>query len=128
MILRTAVASSEKIRTINVASQFSRYPGGRFRTDGHYSAQRFRDDLLVPALFAVSEVRVELDGTLGYASSFLEEAFGGLVRVCGFRAEQLRKSLRLVTNSDVTPLIIWGYIDDADQAATQNHANAPSDK
>ena len=37
-------------RTINVATDFSKYPGGRFVNDGAFSGQRFRDDFLVPAL------------------------------------------------------------------------------
>ncbi|MCX7176017.1 MAG: STAS-like domain-containing protein [Proteobacteria bacterium] len=67
-------------RTINVARDFSRYPAGRYTTDGPFSGAAFRDDYLLPALRAGDEVSVELDGVRGYGSSFLEEAFGGLVR------------------------------------------------
>jgi len=59
-------------------------PGGRYRKDGPYSGEEFRDDILVPRLLdAVTrneQVVVELDGVSGYGSSFLEEVFGGLVR------------------------------------------------
>lgn len=99
--------------TINIVKNFSKYPGGRTPADGDYSGSRFRDQLLVPALKKYANVVVEMDGTLGYGSSFLEEAFGGLVRLCGFTPVQLRQSLVLRTQSDVTPLIIWEYIDEA---------------
>ena len=59
-------------------------PGGRYRKDGPFSGEQFRDDILVPKLLAAAdrneEVVVELDGVAGYGSSFLEEVFGGLIR------------------------------------------------
>ena len=68
-------------QTIHVADDFSRYPIGRYRTDAEASAEAFRDDLLAPALRDHDRVRVDLDGAAGYPSSWLEESFGGLVRV-----------------------------------------------
>lgn len=97
--------------TINVAKDFSKFPAGRFNDDGDYSGQRFRDQLLVSAFFNAKMVTVELDGTAGYGSSFLEEAFGGLVRVKNFKADDLHR--RLALKSEDTSLIseIWEYID-----------------
>lgn len=87
------------IKTIAIASEFSRYPGGRYRDDGPHSGEEFRDDHLVPALDAARQqegvVVVLLDGTAGYASSFLEEAFGGLVREGQFTAKELTRLLKL---------------------------------
>jgi hypothetical protein len=40
-------------------------------------------------------VVVVLDGTRGYLSSFLEEAFGGLVRERGFRKTELDRLLEI---------------------------------
>ena len=80
---------------INIEKQFSKYPAGRYKADGPYSGERFRDDFLLPALKTQGgRVVVELDGARGYGSSFLEEAFGGLVRA-GFTAEQLLDRLHL---------------------------------
>jgi len=67
-------------KTINVAVDFSRYPAGRYIDDGPHSGQRFRDDFLKPVLLNSEKAIIELDGVRGYGSSFLEEAFGGLVR------------------------------------------------
>lgn len=89
---------SDKI--VEIASQFSRHPGGRYKSDGEFSGEEFRDDLLLPALeLAISEndrVCVVLDGTAGYASSFLEEVFGGLVRSHRFSSDMIRRHLAIV--------------------------------
>jgi len=63
---------------INVATDFSRFPSGRYCSDGQYSGQQFRDVILVRALGEYEHVTVMLDGTSGYASSWLEEVFGGV--------------------------------------------------
>lgn len=99
--------------TIHVASEFSRFPAGRFKDDGPYPGEAFRDNLLVPALRSSAKVVVDLDGTLGYGSSFLEEAFGGLVRVRGFSAKELRARLELKATDPARIIEIWGHIDSA---------------
>jgi hypothetical protein len=84
-------------KQISIADDFSRYPAGRTRRDGAFSAEKFRDDILVPALHTAHEnggtVTVVLDGVYGYSSSFLEETFGGLVRLRLFDPAWLRKCL-----------------------------------
>lgn len=100
--------------TIKVARSFSREPAGRFRTDGPHSGERFRDDVLVPALKKNAQITVDLDGTEGYGSSFLEEAFGGLVRLRNFTAKGLHQRLILICTEDESiPVEIWEYIDTA---------------
>lgn len=66
---------------INIATDFSPYPSGRAKSDGPNSGERFRDDILIPALKENDVVEVVLDGVKGYPSSFTEEVFGGLVRL-----------------------------------------------
>lgn len=70
--------------TLSIANEFSKTPGGRYRHEGPFSGQQFREELLLPrfedALKAKVKLYVDLDGGYGYPSSFLEEAFGGLVR------------------------------------------------
>lgn len=72
---------------ISIARDFSPYTGARYRTDGPYSGQEFREDLLEPRFLQAVEqgqkLLINLDGTEGYATSFLEEAFGGLARTHG---------------------------------------------
>lgn len=58
---------------------FSKYPGPRYIRLGDFSGEEFRDNILIPAL-QIDNVSVDFGGVYGYGSSFLEEAFGGLVR------------------------------------------------
>lgn len=99
----------EKI-IINIQRDFSRYPAGRYRGDGPYNGEKFREDFLIPALKkSADKIYIELDGVRGYNSSFLDEAFGKLIR-CGFSAKELLE--RLEFNSQDKSLIeeIIGYI------------------
>ena len=85
--------------TISIASDFSPSPAGRTPSDGPFNGQRFRDDILVPALAKAvagnDKVIVDLDGAYSYSSSFLEEVFGGLVRSGQFSATVLTKQLEI---------------------------------
>ena len=94
-----------KEKIINIAVDFTDSPGARFRSDGPSPGESFRDDYLLPALntLSVDEVLViNFDGTFGYPPSFLEEAFGGLVRA-GISQDKLNR-IRYV--SDEEPGII----------------------
>jgi hypothetical protein len=82
------------VKIIQVRNDFTEFPGGRYREDGTFSGEEFRDDLLIPALDSFDQVLVQLDGTAGYPSSFLEEAFGGLVRA-GYSRATLAKKLEI---------------------------------
>lgn len=69
---------------ISIATDFSRTPGARHASEGKYSGDEFRDNILYPKYCEAKEKNeklvVNLDGCYGYATSFLEESFGGLVR------------------------------------------------
>ena len=82
---------------ISIARDFSRSPAGRYISDGPNSGERFRSEFLLPAIKAGQHVNVELDGTRGLGSSFLEEAFGGLQRL-GYPREQLLSRLSFVSS------------------------------
>lgn len=86
--------------TVNVAADFSPYLGGRYRADGPWSGEQFRDDVLLPKLEAAMQSNeilvVDLDGVAGVPSSFLEEAFGGLLRRrTAWRVADVERVLRL---------------------------------
>ncbi len=70
-------------RVIDVAASFTTTPGGRYRREGEWSGEEFREDILEPALHDGAEVIVDLDGPEGFTTSFLEEVFGGIVRRFG---------------------------------------------
>ena len=88
---------------VHVATDFSPYLGGRYRDDGPWSGEQFRDDVLLPRLqaaMAANDVLVIiLDGVAGVPSSFLEEAFGGLLRRrIDWRLADVERSLKLQTD------------------------------
>jgi hypothetical protein len=80
---------------IKIARDFSTKPVGRYRADGPHTGEAFREDILIPALEKGDNVVVILDGTEGYPSSFLEEAFGGLVRTGLWTPTELKKRLQV---------------------------------
>jgi hypothetical protein len=96
---------------ISVARDFSKFPAGRFNEDGDFSGQRFREQLLIRGLSKAERVIVELDGTAGYGSSFLEEAFGGLVRLKQYEGKELHERLVLKSIDASLTAEIWEYID-----------------
>ena len=105
------------MKTIDIGRDFSDAPLGRFKTDGEFSGQRFREEFLAPALRESAPVHVRIDHAEGYGSSFLEEAFGGLVRIEKFPKDELRHKLVIdlddMANYDMYRRLIWSYIDRA---------------
>ncbi len=84
---------------INIAQRFSKTPFGRYATDSPYSAEKFRDEILIPAFTDHPNETIVVDFTgvsLGLGSSFLEEAFGGLVRK-GIDPNLIQKNLKIVS-------------------------------
>jgi len=95
---------------------FSKTPVGRYRTDGPSSGQRFREEVLLPAINAGQKVEIVLDGVAGLPPSFLDEAFGGLVRKGHIARESLKGQLLIrYSNPEFARYerAIWAYIDRA---------------
>jgi hypothetical protein len=94
---------TDKSLYISVAQDFSRTPGPRWEAQGKFSGEVFRDTVLLPKLRKAvdnhQKLTVDLDYTAGYASSFLEEAFGGLVRR-GFTTSELREHLEIKSEQE----------------------------
>ncbi|EKK3999120.1 STAS-like domain-containing protein [Cronobacter sakazakii] len=95
--------------TISVINTIGKYPFGRKKSEGGASAEEFRDNHLIPALNKYDIVNIELDGVMGYASSFLEEVFGGLVRK-GFNNNDLLLRLNLISEKNFIITQINKYI------------------
>ena len=105
-------------KTISIAEDFSRYPAGRIPVDGDWSGERFREEYLVPALRDFDRVTVVFNGIAGVASSFLDEAFGGLVRECGMDEADLKGRLTLRTDEGYEDFarLAWYHIEWASRA------------
>ena len=91
---------------IRVAKDFSETPGPREREEGEHSGEQFLEELLRPAFMRAVQTGeilvVDLDGTEGYATSFLEAAFGELARE--FEPTQILKIIQF--KSDDEPFLI----------------------
>lgn len=86
---------------IFIAKDFSETPGPRYKKDGEYSGEQFRDDILLPKFkecYNDDKIIIDLDGGYGYPSSFLEEAFGGLARI--FLPEQVLAKLEFISTEE----------------------------
>lgn len=101
-----------------VAKEFSPTPGFRTKEEGPFPADEFRDKILYPQLKDAIEnndfLLVDLDGSAGYGTSFLEEAFGGLIRECKLSYQDIMEHLQLKSEDDPSYIDeIKGYINDA---------------
>ncbi|QTS85250.1 STAS-like domain-containing protein [Ectopseudomonas khazarica] len=86
------------------------YPGGRYRQHGSGSGEEFRDDVLQPALENERLVTLDFSGIYGMGESFLEEVFGGLVRIHGHSEQELMARLNVIADTDTERSLIVNSI------------------
>lgn len=103
---------------IKIARDFSFSPGPRYIDEGKNSGEKFRKEILATAFQKAIEenkkVIVDLDGTDGYGTSFLEESFGGLIREDGISYEEIMKRLEIISNEeDYLKSDVYEYLKDA---------------
>lgn len=95
-----------EMRSIRIAEVFGKTPGARNVDEGTFSGEEFLEKILLPEFVAAEKERVnlliDLDDTEGYATSFLEEAFGGLARK--YSAKKVLQVLEFKSNDE--PLLI----------------------
>lgn len=104
-----------QVMDLSVARDFSRRTGMGREADGMCSGELFRERFLSPMVReAIREnklLRVSLDGTAGLAQSFLEEAFGGLIRE-GIPYWDVIRHVRVISDNDLSLIDdIDGYMD-----------------
>ena len=110
-----------------IAQSFSETPGGRYKKEGPYSAEEFRDNFLVPLYLkclALSEkLMLDFDGGYGYAPGFLEETFGGMIRL-GYSATDMATVIEFVSNEEPNLISnIASYISDAEWVLNDRNLN-----
>lgn len=110
------------MKTINIAEDFTPFPGGRYPEDGKGNGTDFREKFLVPILQSGEQATIILDGALGYPSSFLEEAFGGLVRN-GFSADRVEKAFLITADQPGLKRFV-GMINDFIRRASSTGSDA----
>ncbi len=106
---------------IKIAKDYSPTPGPRYIKEGEYSGELFRQSKLFPAfkqaLAENKKLVVDLDGTAGYGTSFLEESFGGLIRVENMDYKAIIDKLQIISNEeDFLKDDIYFYLKDANDA------------
>lgn len=105
---------------IKISDDFSYAPGPRYKFEGDNSGELFREKILLPAVKNALEnnekLTIDLDDTGGYGTSFLEESFGGLIRVEKLDYEKL-KNLFIFISEDEPFLIedIKEYLENANE-------------
>jgi len=99
--------------TVNIAKDFTRYPTGRLKKNGTTSGEEFRERFLEAPISRGEKVLVEFDGTIGYGSSFLDEAFGGLVRKLRLSPDVLFENLQFKSSDISIVTEVKQYIEDA---------------
>jgi len=99
---------------------FSKAPFGRYKSDGEFSGEAFREILANKLKYSQEHnepLIIKLDNVYGLGSSFLEESFGGLVRKGLFTKEELLESsprlLQIETEFDFYAIEIESYIREA---------------
>lgn len=89
---------------INISADFSTTPGPRYISEGKYSGELFRQKFIYlfvnEAIINDKPFEVNLDGTAGYATSFLEESFGGLIRIHHLPYDKIIKLLVLISEEE----------------------------
>ena len=87
---------------ISVLNDFSEFPGLRHCNISDLSGEEFYHNVLNPAFekaySAKEQLIVNLDNTAGYASSFLDEAFGNLVY--DFSLDVVKSSVIIVSEQE----------------------------
>jgi hypothetical protein len=91
-------------KRISLARDFSRHTGPRFIDQGPFSGEKFRKVLLAE-LKKNDVLTVDLDGTTGIGSSFLDEAFGGLVFAEGMSKADVLRRVKVKSDLDESYLL-----------------------
>jgi len=101
---------------ISIAKQFSEFPVGRTPADTNVSGQAFREKFLVQRLHNGEKLLIDLDDVEGFGSSFLDEAFAGLIRNDGFTLAQLEMLIEFKADEDPSLVEeIRGYMADEEK-------------
>lgn len=103
---------------IKICEDFSDAPGGRYKKEGKNSGEQFREEILFPKYEQAEKenkkLEINFDGCFGFGTSFLEEAFGGLVRK--YKKKGVLKRIIIISKEDETiPNNIQKYVRAAEE-------------
>ena len=112
---------------IKILTDFSKRPGPRYVKEGDFSGELFRKSILYPklidALRQKDKLIIDLDGTAGYGTSFLEESFGGLIREEKMGYNDIINNIEIISNEEeYLKEDIYKYISDANNKKNKKNA------
>lgn len=97
------IRKGENDMVISISNDFSQTPGGRYIKEGKYSGEEFRNKILEPkykeCLGKNEKLTINFDGGYGYGNSFLEESFGGLVRM-GYDTKKMLENMIFISEEE----------------------------
>lgn len=77
----------EEVLYLPIWEEFSETPGSCYSKEGKFSAEEFQSTVLFPFIERAKKekkkILVDLDGTAGYSTGFLEKSFGETVQKYG---------------------------------------------
>lgn len=102
---------------ISIAKDYSETPGARYEKEGPDSGEKFREEILLPKYKEAKEkgdkLCIDFDGCYGFATSFLEESFGGLVRK--IKEKGCLERMQLISNDDESIIgLVEKYVKEAE--------------
>lgn len=86
-------------------ADFAILPGARHRDDGDNSADEFYEDRIEPILKEILKqrdrrIKIDLDGTLGYASSFVSQLAVRIKATCNGKKNIVKKKILIKSDDD----------------------------
>lgn len=95
---------------INIANNYSKTPGGRWKDLGPFSGEQFYEEMLLPrfdeAVKNGDKLHIQLDGVASYPYSFLDQSFGELGRNRGKQAAKEHIVFHTTVNQWVVKIIL----------------------
>lgn len=104
--------------TLKISVDFSKTPGARYKEEGDFSGEEFRENVLFPkyklAINNKCKLIIDLDGTDGLGTSFLEESFGGLIRTNKLKYADITEHIQFISEENPDYIEeIMEYLNDA---------------
>lgn len=100
-------------------AEFSKTPYGRTDEDGPSNGKRFRIQKLKPAFETGEEVAIDFNDIAPPGSSFLHEAFGGLIRFENMTLPEITSKLRIISDFSFYEIQIQKFLEEEERDRLQ---------
>lgn len=105
-------------------ADFSKTPNGRTSEDGPYNGYRYRVQFVRPAFKEALEnnkvAQFDFDDIVPPGSSFLDEAFAGLIKEDGYPLDTVKKHISFISKFPLYKMQIEDYYVDAETFRVAN--------